>query len=393
MAISLSDVTCLVGTNGSGKSAVLVAISRLFGVSEAERTVGKSDFHIRHDTEDQEPEELSLSIEARIEFPELGAQEDLTSLGVPEFFNQMIVEDVESAPFCRVRLEAKWFATSLSEGDVEQNLYWVTTATDETEEQKHRMSALQRSQIHAIYVPAARDPGRQLRSARGSTFGRLLRSIKWSDKIRSTLEGSAQDVLDVFGDEPAIQTVTEAIRANWDELQSLTSFEDPTLRPLNPRFENLVRNLEFAFNPDSEHKQNQLENLSEGLQSLFYLALVGMMFDLEERLLEKKAEEDEEDHADEEEDEEEEKGEEDEKDDVDEDGISLSKLNPPSLVILTIEEPENHLAPPLSGPNHRAAPPPLQIPTWPGSPFEPFALHHVAYRTGPGSLPPLERTK
>ena len=341
VTISLSEATCLVGTNGAGKSAVLIAISRLFGVSEAERTVVKSDFHIPDEIEEEEPDELSLSIEARIEFPELGDQEELTSLGVPEFFNQMIVEDVESAPFCRVRVEAKWFATSLSEGDVEQSLYWVTTPTDETEEQKHRMSPLQRSQIHAIYVPAARDPSRQLRAARGSTFGRLLRSIKWSDKIRSTLEGRAQDVLDAFGDEPAIQTVTEAIRANWDELQNLTSFEDPTLRPLNPRFENLVRNLEFAFNPDSEHKQNQLENLSEGLQSLFYLALVGMMFDLEERLLEKKAEQDEEEHEDEVEDQKEEN----EKDDADEDGISLSKLNPPSLVILTIEEPENHLAP------------------------------------------------
>lgn len=337
LTISLSEATCLVGTNGSGKSAVLVAISRLFGVSEAERTVVKSDFHIPDDAGDEEPDELSLSIEARIEFPELEDQEDLSSLGVPEFFNQMIVEDVGSAPFCRVRLEAKWFATSLSEGDVEQNLYWITTPTDETEEQKHRMSALQRSQIHAIYVPAARDPSRQLRAARGSTFGRLLRSIKWSDKIRSTLEGSAQDLLEAFGDEPAIQTVTEAIRANWDELQNLTSFEAPTLRPLNPRFENLVRNLEFAFNPDSEHKQSQLENLSEGLQSLFYLALVGMMFDLEERLLEKKGEDEEEDEQDEED--------ENEEDDADEDGISLSKLNPPSLVILSIEEPENHLAP------------------------------------------------
>lgn len=343
VTISLSETTCFVGTNGSGKSAVLVAISRLFGVSEAERTVVKSDFHIPPDADEEEPDELSLSIEARIDFPELGDEEDITSLGVPEFFNQMIVEDVANAPFCRVRLEAKWFATSLSDGDVEQNLYWITSPADETEEQKHRMSALQRSQIHAIYVPAARDPSRQLRAARGSTFGRLLRSIKWSDNIRSTLEGSARDVLEAFGDEPGIQTVTEAIRANWDELQNLKSFEDPALRPLNPRFENLVRNLEFAFNPDNEHKQSQLENLSEGLQSLFYLALVGMMFDLEERLLEKKSEDEEEKNENEDDDDDDVEAE--DEDETDEDGISITKLNPPSLVILSIEEPENHLAP------------------------------------------------
>jgi putative ATP-dependent endonuclease of OLD family len=351
--VSLSETTCLVGTNGSGKSAVLVAISKLFGLSESERTVVKSDFHISCESDDEEPDELSLSIEARIEFPELGELEDLTSLGVPEFFNQMIVEDVGSAPFCRVRLEAKWFATSLTDGDVEQKLYWITTPEGETEEEKHPMSALQRSQIHAIYVPAARDPSRQLRSARGSTFGRLLRSVQWSKKIRSTLEDSAQEVLDAFGDEPAIQKFTEVIRANWNELQNLTSFEDPTVRPLNPKFENLVRNLEFVFNPDSEHQQNQLDNLSEGLQSLFYLALVGMMFDLEELLLEKPVEGEEDDsqedgRQDQEDQDEEEEGEGDEesaKDDADGHGISLRKLNPPSLVILSIEEPENHLAP------------------------------------------------
>ena len=313
-------------------------------MSEAERTVIRSDFHVPHDSDD-EPEELELSIEARLEFPELAKNDDVTSLAVPEFFNQMIVDDVGNEPFCRVRLEAKWFATSLTQGDVEQKLYWITTPEAEPEEEKHPMSALQRSQIHAIYVPAARDPSRQLRSARGSTFGRLLRSIKWSKKIRSTLEENAQQVLEAFGDEPAIETVTEVIRANWNELQNLSTFEDPTVRPLNPKFESLVRNLEFVFNPNSDHQQNQLEALSEGLQSLFYLALMGMMFDLEERLLEKSVEDDDEDGEGQEDQDDEEKEDEEEEDDADGHGISLNKLNPPSLVILNIEEPENHLAP------------------------------------------------
>ena len=65
-------------------------LNNLFGVSEAERTVIESDFHIQRDSEDEEPDELSLSIEARIEFPELG-------LAVPEFFNQMIVDDSHHA--------------------------------------------------------------------------------------------------------------------------------------------------------------------------------------------------------------------------------------------------------------------------------------------------------
>jgi putative ATP-dependent endonuclease of the OLD family len=345
VTVDLSDSTCLVGANGSGKSAILVAMCRLFGVSGVERTIVNGDFHVPHDSEDEEVEERSLSIEVRLEFPELGDGETARDLALPECFNQMIVEDVGTDPFCRVRLEATWTATNLPEGDVEQNLYWVTTPEGEPDEAKQPMTALQRSQIHAIYVPASRDPSRQLRSARGSVFGRLFRAVRWSPAIRSKLEDGAEEILDAFQDEPAIERVTEAIRKNWEELENLSSFDNPTLRPLNPKFDELVRNLELVFNAETEGRLGQLDHLSEGLQSLFYLALVGMMFDLEEQLIKESVESDS-DNGDEEDDEEEEAEEGNSEEGEDEEyGILLDRLNPPALVVLAIEEPENHLAP------------------------------------------------
>lgn len=41
-----SSITVLVGGNGSGKTAVFQALSRLFGVSPAQRTVRRLDFHL-----------------------------------------------------------------------------------------------------------------------------------------------------------------------------------------------------------------------------------------------------------------------------------------------------------------------------------------------------------
>ena len=343
VTVDLSDSTCLVGANGSGKSAILAAMCRLFGLSGAERTIVKGDFHIPHDSEDEEVEERSLSIEVRLEFPELGDAETARVLALPECFNQMIVEGVGSDPFCRVRLEATWTATNVPEGDVEQNLYWVTTPEDEPDEAKQPMTALQRSQIHAIYVPASRDPSRQLRSAHGSVFGRLFRAVRWSPAIRSKLEEGAEEILDAFQEEPAIERVTEAIRKNWEELENLSSFDNPTLRPLNPKFDELVQNLELVFNAETEGRVGQLDHLSEGLQSLFYLALVGMMFDLEEHLIKESVESDS-DGGDEEDDKEEE-AEGADREEGEEYGILLDRLNPPALVVLAIEEPENHLAP------------------------------------------------
>ena len=39
------DLTALVGANGSGKTAVLTALARLFGPTQSLRTIRHSDFH------------------------------------------------------------------------------------------------------------------------------------------------------------------------------------------------------------------------------------------------------------------------------------------------------------------------------------------------------------
>jgi hypothetical protein len=324
---------------------------RLFGVSGTERTIVKGDFHIPHDCEDEEVEERSLSIEVRIEFPELADGVTTGVLALPECFNQMIVEGVDASPFCRVRLDATWTATNLPEGDVEQSLCWITTPEGESDEAKQPVTGVQRSQIHAIYVPASRDPSRHLRSARGSVFGRLFRAVRWSPAIRSKLKDGAEEILDAFQEEPAIERITAAIRKNWEELENLSAFDNPTLRPLNPKFEELLRNLELVFNAETEGRLGQIDHLSEGLQSLFYLALVGMMFDLEEQMIKESIESDSSDSDEEDDDgeaeaeaEEQDEGESTEGED-EEYGLLLDRLNPPALVVLAIEEPENHLAP------------------------------------------------
>ena len=40
------DITALVGANGSGKTALLTALNRLFGTTQNMRTMRRSDFHL-----------------------------------------------------------------------------------------------------------------------------------------------------------------------------------------------------------------------------------------------------------------------------------------------------------------------------------------------------------
>ena len=45
-------VTAFVGNNGSGKTAVFQALSRLFGVTAGQRTVRRRDFHLQVDQQE-----------------------------------------------------------------------------------------------------------------------------------------------------------------------------------------------------------------------------------------------------------------------------------------------------------------------------------------------------
>ncbi len=80
-----SEITAVVGPNAAGKIALLHGLSKLFGVSCAQRTVQRSDFHVGagNDINDREPKDLFIDV--LIGLPELadgtatqGANEEQT---------------------------------------------------------------------------------------------------------------------------------------------------------------------------------------------------------------------------------------------------------------------------------------------------------------------------
>ncbi|MEW8508353.1 MAG: AAA family ATPase [Candidatus Thiodiazotropha sp.] len=68
--LSLEALTFFIGPNGSGKTAAMQALCRLFAFDPALRRIKKSDFHVPHD-EGETPDERTLWIEADLLFPEL----------------------------------------------------------------------------------------------------------------------------------------------------------------------------------------------------------------------------------------------------------------------------------------------------------------------------------
>ena len=71
-AIELDELTYVLGPNGSGKTAVLEALSRLFSPLLAQRKIRVEDFHVPVDRSASgvHAEQPTLWLEVDIEFPE-----------------------------------------------------------------------------------------------------------------------------------------------------------------------------------------------------------------------------------------------------------------------------------------------------------------------------------
>jgi predicted ATP-dependent endonuclease of OLD family len=314
-SIDLDDLTVLIGTNGTGKTAILTALVRLFGSRAADRTLEFSDFHLPSGTDANSVKELKLRIEAWLVFPE-GA----TSPGVPECFRQMAVGSPAADPFCRIRLDSIWTRNETSGGDIDVFLNWVSSGElNPPEKAKHRVSAQDRANIAVIYVPASRDPSAQLRQASGTLLQPLLKAIKWSSGTRTTVTQSAERVRHAVRKEIAVQALENEITTEWKALQSLAGIANVQLQPLSSEFESLVKQIEAVFSPEPPQSavSQPLDRLSDGLRSLFYFSLVGARFNLEQQLGTGQP-------------------------------ASLFDLDAsalPALTMFAIEEPENHLAP------------------------------------------------
>lgn len=340
-AVDLDFLTAFIGANGSGKSAILLALARLFGISQAERRLQPEDFHVPHNVDSGSVDNIELLIEAQIEFPELSFG-DKGDTGVPECFNQMVVKSEGGKPFCRVRLEGTWARSNLSEGDIEEQAYWITTAAEEVkDEHKRPMQAYERSIIHVLYVPAFRDVSKQLSLASGSLVHRLLRAIEWSDKVKTTVEGSAKAIRDSVQQEGSIRHLHECLGTAWRRLHDMPTFRNVAFQPVSGALDELLKHVEAVFSPTPGGREHTLDRLSDGLKSLFYFSLVASVFQIEEAVrkrqiaasagaatpsdglpgpsLEQKT-----------------------------DAVAAfnaERLQPPALTVFAIEEPENHLAP------------------------------------------------
>lgn len=306
-----SGLTAFVGVNGAGKTAVMQALQRLFGVTGDQRRLRRQDFHVPT-AEAESARQRSFVIEAILAFPELDA-EDGDTAAVPEFFHQMAA-DSGGRLKCRLHLQATWTEDGSLDGAIEQKFLAIRTLGDFTEADCIELKAIDRARIQMIYVPAARDGASQVAAF---LRGRLWRAIDWSQDVRDVFAEAGGTLNGAFGGEAAVDLVALAVRQRWQEVHSAGTDTTPLFRPLDLRFQEFIRKVEVVFHPDESGRERSLDDLSDGQRSLFHLAMTAATLDVEARIAANPA------------------------------GIGFQAdgVPLPALTLIAVEEPENNLAP------------------------------------------------
>ncbi|MFM0478485.1 ATP-dependent nuclease [Paraburkholderia strydomiana] len=309
-------LTGIVGPNGSGKTALLQALSKLFGVTRAQRTVVRSDFHVPPGVDPNDRSSREMFIDVIISLPEL-ATGSATPATVAPTFNVMRITAPGGVPVCRMRLEARWDDDGTVDGEVSQTLHWISTLEAKIpDDQRHAVSPSVRGLIQLYYTPATRDAGSQIRSSTGALAARLLNAIDWSDDARTIIETASQEMQGSFVGEAAVKAISKALTSRWSNLNADSTDTEPTLALNSRRFEEIVRSVSVVFQQGPAGIERGLDALSDGQQSLFYFALAAAVFDLERDAAQGKIS-----------------------------GFDNKGIATPALTIFAIEEPENHLSP------------------------------------------------
>jgi len=269
-----SDLTALIGTNGTGKTSACRALQRVFGVTNDERTIRVDDFHVAPGEEDAVSRELQ--IEVMLAFPELASDPD--ALGVPEFFRRMAADDGGQLK-CRVVLQSTWTRDSTVDGAIETRVRTVSVLHGDFDAgQANALAASERSRVQVAYVPAARDGARQF-----ATFlrGRLWNAAKWSETIKERVAAASAELDTAFHTEVPLQAIEEALTRRWAALHGSGVHAKPRFQPVAPDFDQFLRNTELVFSPDHTTAFRPAAALSDGQRSLLHLSLVSSALELE----------------------------------------------------------------------------------------------------------------
>lgn len=321
--ILIDKLTTFIGNNSTGKTAVLSALNCLFSENCSDRILQRSDFHLPKEMRPDEIEHQELYVEAVFEFEELKT-EGGGEYAIPIFFQHLVVDNPGGLPYLRIRLEATWEKSNTIDGSIDSKISYITCPESANIEDVNRANAPRRDldKIRVIYVPAVRDPSKQLKNASGTMMYQIMSSINWSEETKENVKSKIKDLNEQFEGEKGVSMFSASLDKQWKTYDSDDRYSMASLRFNSTDIETSIRKTEVIFEPTVTGKEYTIDQMGDGLRSLFYISLVDSILDVEGQI-QREIE-------------------------IDPEHTSFSR-KPPILTIVALEEPENHIAPHLLG--------------------------------------------
>ena len=322
--ILIDNLTTFIGNNSAGKTAALSALNRIFSENSSDRVLQRSDFHLPKDTTPDELKTQHLYIEAVFEFEELQGEENGSKYAIPIFFQHLVVDNPGGLPYLRVRLDAIWERSSTIEGSIDSKIFYITCPESVEIDESHCTSATRRDldRIRVVYIPAVRDPSKQLKNASGTMMYQIMSSINWSETTKENVKKKIKELNAQFEGEKGVAMFGASIAKQWKTYDSDDRYSTANLIFNSTDIESSIKKTEVVFEPTETGKEYTIDQMGDGLRSLFYISLVDSILDVEGQM-QKEIE-------------------------TTPENTSFSR-NPPILTIVALEEPENHIAPHLLG--------------------------------------------
>jgi putative ATP-dependent endonuclease of the OLD family len=309
--ILLDPLTFLIGANGTGKTAVLMALVRLFGFERSLRAIRRSDFHVRTGAPANPPAKQTLWIEAHFEFPELKDASGNYAT-VPGHFAHMQLLTADGIPCVRVRLTADLDL----DGEINDEIVWVLETDAAGEPTKTTsVSKADRNSLQVHYLPARRDPADHVSYAASTLLGRALRAANWKDE-KETITGLSGLISGALVGNAAIAAISSQIDQAWTTVHKGKYYTSPSVAFISGELEQLLRHLTIGFSPGQVESTVDFSMLSDGQKSLLYFSLVVAMHALGRKVLKKEITD-----------------------------FDVNRFKPAVFTLIALEEPENSLSP------------------------------------------------
>lgn len=321
--ILIKNLAAFIGDNSAGKTSALCALNCIFSENTNDRILKRSDFHLPKDVKPEELLQQEMYIETVFTFEELKS-DDGDKYAVPQFFESLVVDSQDGMPYLRVRLIATWESSTTLEGAIDSKVVYITCPEEQEITDDDIITAQRRDldRIRVVYVPAVREPAKQLKNVSGTMMHQIMSSINWSDVTIQNVTAKIQELNAQFMGEKGVSILGDSINTQWKEYDTDVRYSNAELRFNSTDLYSSIKKSEIVFLPTVTGKVYKVDEMGDGLRSLFYISMVDSILDVENTIRHEIQ--------------------------SNPDSLSFSRI-PPILTIIAVEEPENHISPHLIG--------------------------------------------